>query len=545
MGRDIEINPAVGVDLGTTNTVIGIQTEPLGPVVLDVEQPVDDRKHLDNRPEIKSAVYFESRDSAVVGYWAAENRHDSFRSIKSHMGTRWRAKHPFAGDLIKPTYINAHVLRLAYNTIVNRFPAWNRTALITVPASFNTDQRNDTIEAADIAGFKNVRLLDEPTAAFYYFFNQQRDFREYKNILVFDFGGGTLDVSIINVKQDNNNFHLDIVGRSRYNNLGGDDIDLDMATFMLGCWEMSSGRELAGLSVALRKDLFRLFIRTSRLFKEEAEDYLRQQQEIPEFHIQEKIYGSDSDVPMNIDFRRKLTLSQYQDVTGRYLQQKNELNIYKPIEEAFSVAEKIKPGFSKDHLDLILYTGGASNMQGVQSAIQAYFRSKPCVSISEEDACNTVALGAACCKYDELNKYRSVVMTNRLLESIFTREPDTQKYIEIVPLTCEPSDQYRKVNKVFKLVRPAIRVHFPLFRGVSAADHQLVSIRDIEIDLDKILDENTKYEVHYRMTVNKTIELKFVFLSDSERIEKTAFLDVEIGDMSDRADIRLCEINKL
>lgn len=537
------MNPAVGIDLGTTNTVVGIQTDPMGPVVLDVDQPVDDRKHLDKLPQIKSAVFFESKDSASVGYWAAVNRYDSFRSIKSHMGTRWRANHPFTGELIKPAYINAHVVKLAYSTLINKFPEWDRTALITVPASFNTDQRNDTIEAANIAGFKNIKLLDEPTAAFYYFFNQQRDFREYKNILVFDFGGGTLDVSIINVEQSNDDFHLDTIGRSRYNNLGGDDIDLELATFMLGCWEFSSDNELARLSEGLKRELFRLFIKKSRLFKEEAEDYLRQELEIPEFNIQETIYGADAGEEMTVTFNRTLTLSQYQDVMGKYLQHKNELNIYRPIEEAFAVAKQIRPGFSKDALDLILYTGGASNMQGVQSALKAYFRNKPCVSISEEDACDTVALGAACCRYDELNRHRNVVMTNRLLESIFTREPGNQQYIEIIPLTCQPSDDYKKVNHNFKLTRPAIKIRFPLFRGVSAHDHQLVPMRDIEIDFDRILGSDTRYEVYYKMTMNKTIELKFIFLSDGGRVEKTTFLDVETRDRTNREDVELCKIN--
>lgn len=182
-------------------------------------------------------------------------------------------------------------------------------------------------------------------------------------------------------------------------------------------------------------------------------------------------------------------------------------------------------------------------MQGVQSALKAYFRNKPCVSISEEDACDTVALGAACCRYDELNRHRNVVMTNRLLESIFTREPGNQQYIEIIPLTRQPSDDYKKVNHNFKLTRPAIKIRFPLFRGVSAHDHQLVPMRDIEIDFDRILGSDTRYEVYYKMTMNKTIELKFIFLSDGGRVEKTTFLDVETKDRTNREDVKLCKIN--
>ena len=198
-----DANPAVGIDLGTTNTVVSIQLDSSGPLILDIPQPVNERDRLENLPQIKSAVFFENKNRAVVGSFA-NDRIEAFRSIKSHMGTRWRAKNPITKMLISPAYLSAHILKLAFNSIAVKFPKWDKTALITVPASFNTDQRNDTIKSAEMSGFCNIKLLDEPTAAFYYFFNQNKEsgyFEEDQYILVFDFGGGTLDVSIIFVSK--------------------------------------------------------------------------------------------------------------------------------------------------------------------------------------------------------------------------------------------------------------------------------------------------------------------------------------------------------
>src|SRR5713226_4491986 len=111
------MNPAVGVDLGTTNTVVAVQTDSTGPRTVYISQPADERNVLEPRDHIKSAVYFESADNAVVGSFAAR-RLDAFRSIKSHMGTRWRVPHPFRSDLqLTPSYISAHILSLAFDEL--------------------------------------------------------------------------------------------------------------------------------------------------------------------------------------------------------------------------------------------------------------------------------------------------------------------------------------------------------------------------------------------------------------------------------------------
>src|SRR5690242_13650893 len=106
------MNPAVGVDLGTTNTVVAVQTDATGPLTFDILQPIDERNVFGPKDHIKSAVYFESEDTAVVGAFAA-GRVGAFKSIKSRMGTRWQMPHPFRNVRVTPRYISAHILKLA------------------------------------------------------------------------------------------------------------------------------------------------------------------------------------------------------------------------------------------------------------------------------------------------------------------------------------------------------------------------------------------------------------------------------------------------
>jgi molecular chaperone DnaK (HSP70) len=286
------MNPAVGVDLGTTNTVVAVQTDATGPRTLEIPQPADQRNVFDNRDHIKSAVYFESADTAVVGAFAAQ-RLGAFRSIKSRMGSRWRMPHPFReGVRVTPSYISAHILKLGLDQVVRQFPNWDRSGIITVPASFNTDQRSDTLRAAKLAGFHAVRLLDEPTAAFYYFFEQNREsFRSAaeQTILVFDFGGGTLDVSIIRVRSADGTLQVDAIGRSRYNNLGGDDVDADLASFLLALWEQEVACKVGDLSSDEQKSLFQLILHRASAYKEEVEFYLASGRQPSEFVLDEQL----------------------------------------------------------------------------------------------------------------------------------------------------------------------------------------------------------------------------------------------------------------
>jgi len=539
------MNPAVGVDLGTTNTVVSVQTDATGPRTLEIAQPVDQRNVFETRDQIKSAVFFESADTAVVGAFAAQ-RLGAFRSIKSRMGSRWRMPHPFRdGVRVTPSYISAHILKLGFDQLARQFPEWDRSAIITVPASFNTDQRSDTLLAAKLAGFESVRLLDEPTAAFYYFFEQNRDsFRSSpeQTVLVFDFGGGTLDVSIIRVRSQGGILQVDAIGRSRYNNLGGDDIDTDLASFLIALWEQEVGCKVDDLSSEERKSLFQLIQHRASLYKEEVEFYLASGQEPSEFVVDEELPGPTH---RQIHLQKRLSRSQYEQVTGRFFLNASDMNIFRPIGQAFEVARAIAPGFTKDEVDLVLYTGGASRMAAVKAALESYFAPKPCYSITDEEAENTVALGAASCRYDEQQASSGVTMTYRLLESVLTRDEGAARYVPIVPLTAEPSELFQTVEQTFVVPRPAVNLRLPLFRGAGPMDHNLMAMQDLVLPLDHVVEEGRRYSLAYRVTQDKTVQLRAEFNSvgsESFVVNGELEIDQETRDMS-AAPIPLARIN--
>lgn len=356
------MNPSVGIDLGTTNTVVAVQTGSMGPEIVSISQPVDDRKHYDPIGRIKSAVYYESDSSCVVGEFAAAKQLDSFKSIKSWMGTRWRYPHPFKPtQSLTPSYLSAQILRVAYKELVRQYPKWDKSAIITVPASFNTDQRSDTLEAARLAGFetKNVRLLDEPTAAFYYYLDQNQgsiDAARIKKVLVFDFGGGTLDVSIIRVDASVDRLVVDAIGRSRYTNLGGDDIDLDLAAFLASMWERQEHRLVTTLPHPIRRRVFKLFLRKACEYKEEVEDRIANNLPLNEFFVDETIGANGEEVQIRL--LRQFSREQYEELTGRFFLPREGINIFRPIGQALEVAKRFEPSLTKEAIDLILYTGG-------------------------------------------------------------------------------------------------------------------------------------------------------------------------------------------
>ncbi|HEV3259244.1 MAG TPA: Hsp70 family protein [Gemmataceae bacterium] len=507
------MNPAVGVDLGTTNTVIGIQTDDSGPDILRVSQPDLERREREPKSWIKSAVLFESAHSTVVGAFAARHL-KAFRSVKSRMGTRWRVQHhlPGAGELlVTAPYVSAHVLKLARQAVREGFPQWDQTALITVPASFNSAQRSDTLLAATMAGFARVDLLDEPTAAFYFHFDGVRDTRDFdrkQTILVFDFGGGTLDVSIIEVQKEGADMYIDTVGRSRYNNLGGDDVDYDIAAAMLACWRRENENKIdKRLNV---NDLIMLFVRQASRYKEEVEDALAQDRsDLPEFRVDDVVETAGSQ-PVRVEFQRTLRRDQYEEISGRYFQEKSGLNIYRPLGEALAVAQRIRPGFSARDLDLVLYTGGASQMASARSALESYFAPTPCLPISQDEQCHTVALGAAACRYDDVHRRQSVRMVKRLLETIFTRAGQSPHYVPLVPLDSEPAADFQDSGQQFRTPRRLIRIVHPLFRGVSETDQQLSPIGDLRCDLDDVVERETPYRIAYRVTPDMTLEFRII-----------------------------------
>lgn len=247
----------LGIDLGTTNSVISWgrmvrRTGMFEPEVLPVDQLGPGKKSI-RVPLLPSVVYFEDGSSPIVGEFA---RTDAFtaqpqrvvRSVKSRMGSG--NPMPIGRTQFSPARISSLILNQLRSALKDKFGAEVNDVVITVPASFDADMRADTIEAARLAGFKVTNpdgsprdiLLDEPRAALHYLIYLQRideipasiiDLSAQKTVLIFDLGGGTLDVSLHRVQADYDALDVDVedIAISRYTRIGGDNFDELLADF--------------------------------------------------------------------------------------------------------------------------------------------------------------------------------------------------------------------------------------------------------------------------------------------------------------------------
>jgi hypothetical protein len=345
-------------------------------------------------------------------------------------------------------------------------------------------------------------------------------------------------VSIIEVDRVGEEMRIDVIGRSRYNIGGGGDIDYDLAASLLACWRLKEGREFKHDI----QPLLRLFVARASQFKESVEDALRHgQPELPDFRIDEEVdFGKER---IRFQFARTLTRAQYDEITGRYFAEKSGLNIYRPITEAFAVARRIRPGFSAENLNLVLYTGGASRMAAVQAALAAYFPSTNCQPISNAQACHTVALGAAACRYDTQQRRQTVRMTKRLLETVFTRTGEAGAYVPLIPLDTEPSETFCQVDQEFRTQRRLLRLTLPLFRGVSKDDPHIVPVDDLTIDVGQVIDADTAYRIEYRVTPDLEVLFRVVFATPHGPLARDASLNLAINDGESAALPNLATIN--
>jgi hypothetical protein len=263
----------LGIDLGTTNSLCAVwQQGEEQPRIVPITQPYSDLAIRGYRREetLSSAVAI-LPEGVFVGFAAKQlgrlGRGTVITSIKRHMGSHWSRN--IAGRTWTPETVSGCILKAILREVQTTFQAPPRQVVITVPASFGTEARRATLKAAQLAGFspRTTRLFDEPTAALLPQFLQDlgstpsqptttseestpateekadRQGRgaspplKPQHLMMIDIGGGTLDVSLLELRHEDGVLVADIQGRSRYNELAGDDFDLQIAGLLLARYE--------------------------------------------------------------------------------------------------------------------------------------------------------------------------------------------------------------------------------------------------------------------------------------------------------------------
>lgn len=343
----------LGIDLGTTNSVVSI-IENGAPKIL--ENP-------NGKRTTPSVVAFKNGETIVgeVAKRQLETNPDSISSIKRLMGTS-KTVHANNRDY-KPEEISAMILSYMKDYAEKKIGSSVKKAVITVPAYFDNSQREATKNAGIIAGIDVVRIINEPTAAALAFgLNKDKD--KNNKILVFDLGGGTFDVSILEVESGT----YDVLSTSGDNKLGGDDWDNAIVN-----WMIKKINELYSYDVSKDK------MAMARL-KEEAERAKITLSQSLVANISLPFLAMSANGPINVEL--ELKRSEFEKMTEDLVQR-----IKKPVLDALEQAK-----LSAKDLSEVLLVGGSTRMPAVQELVEKLLGKKPNNSINPDEV---VSAGAA------------------------------------------------------------------------------------------------------------------------------------------------------
>ena len=346
---------AVGIDLGTTNSVVS---------VLEAGEPVVIPNSEGSRTT-PSVVAFSKAGEVLVGEVAKRqaitNPDRTFRSVKRHMGTNWRSE-DIDGKQYSPQEISARTLMKLKRDAEAYLGDTVTQAVITVPAYFDDAQRTATKEAGQIAGLEVLRIINEPTAAALAYGLDKGD--EDETILVFDLGGGTFDVSVLEIGDgvfEVKSTHGDTV-------LGGDDWDQRVIDWLVNQFKSAHGVDLANDRMA-----------TQRL-KEAAEKAKIELSQVQQTQINLPFITATPEGPLHLD--ETLTRAKFQDMTADLIERCRI-----PFEQAIKDA-----GLTKGQIHHVIMVGGSTRMPAVQDLVMSLTGKEPNKTVNPDEV---VAIGAA------------------------------------------------------------------------------------------------------------------------------------------------------
>ncbi|WP_346684870.1 molecular chaperone DnaK [Megamonas hypermegale] len=348
------MSKVIGIDLGTTNSVVAVM-EGGEPTV--ITNPEGSRL-------TPSVVGFTKDGERLIGQLAkrqaVSNPDRTIASIKRHMG-EVDYKVNIDGKSYTPPEISAMILQKLKGDAEKYLGETVTQAVITVPAYFNDSQRQATKDAGKIAGLDVLRIVNEPTAAALAY---GLDKGENGTILVFDLGGGTFDVSILNL--DDGMFQ--VVATNGNTHLGGDDFDNAVMNWMVEEFKKSNGIDLSQDKMAAQR------------LKEAAEKAKIELSSMTSTNINLPFITADASGPKHLDLT--LTRAKFDELTADLVEATVE-----PTRKAMADA-----GLSTSEIDKIILVGGSSRIPAVQEAIRKYFGKEPSHGVNPDEC---VAVGAA------------------------------------------------------------------------------------------------------------------------------------------------------
>jgi molecular chaperone DnaK len=345
---------AVGIDLGTTNSVVAV-LEGGDPVVIP---------NAEGSRTTPSVVAFAKNGEVLVGEVAKRqaitNPDRTIRSVKRHMGTSWKID--IDGKDYASQEISARTLMKLKRDAEAYLGDSVNQAVITVPAYFDDAQRTATKEAGQIAGLEVLRIINEPTAAALAYGLDKEDTDQ--TILVFDLGGGTFDVSVLEIGDG----VFEVKSTHGDTSLGGDDWDQRVIDWLVDSFKGDHGVDLGKDNMALQR------------LKEAAEKAKIELSAVQQTQINLPFITATNEGPLHLDYQ--LTRSKFQELTADLLERCKV-----PFEQAVKDA-----GLAKGDLDHVILVGGSTRMPAVADMVSDFTGKEPNKSVNPDEV---VAIGAA------------------------------------------------------------------------------------------------------------------------------------------------------
>ena len=343
----------IGIDLGTTNSVVAVMEGGKPTVIANAE----------GSRTTPSIVGFSKTGERLVGQLAKRqaivNPDKTVASIKRHMGENYKVT--IEGKDYTPQEISSMILRKLADDASSYLGEKVTSAVITVPAYFNDAQRQATKDAGKIAGLDVLRIVNEPTAAALAYGLEKE---KAEKVLVFDLGGGTFDVSVLEI---GDGVH-EVLSTSGDTHLGGDDFDQKVMDWICEEFKKQEGIDLTSDKQAMQR------------VKEAAEKAKCELSSVFETNINLPFITADANGPKHLDLN--LTRAKFEELSYDLLER-----CKKPVEQAIQDA-----GISKSDINEVVLVGGSSRIPAVQKLVKDYTGKEPNQSVNPDEV---VAVGAA------------------------------------------------------------------------------------------------------------------------------------------------------
>ena len=343
----------IGIDLGTTNSCVAIMEG--GNVTI-----IPNSEGARTTP---SVVNIKDNGEVVVGEiakrQAVTNPTSTVSSIKTHMGSDYKVE--IFGKKYTPQEISAKILQKLKKDAEAYLGEEVKEAVITVPAYFTDSQRQATKDAGTIAGLDVKRIINEPTAAALAYGLEKK---KEEKVLVFDLGGGTFDVSVLEISDG----VIEVISTAGNNHLGGDDFDNEIIKWLVAEFKKENGIDLSNDKMAYQR------------LKDSAEKAKKELSTLMETSISLPFITMDATGPKHLEM--KLTRAKFNDLT-RHLVEATQGPTKTALQDASLNASQI---------DEILLVGGSTRIPAVQEWVENFFGKKPNKGINPDEV---VAAGAA------------------------------------------------------------------------------------------------------------------------------------------------------